>query len=137
MSKLMISISGIRGIYGESLTPDLAVKFAAKFGIACNRGKIVLGRDSRTTGEAMFHAIVSGLLSVGCDVVNLGIVSTPTILLAVEESDASGGLSITASHNPQNWNALKLVDGNGMFFFPEKALKYKESLDTPIEYTAW
>jgi phosphomannomutase len=137
MSKLMISVSGIRGIYGESLTPDLAVKFAAKFGIACGRGKIIIGRDSRTTGEAMFHAIVSGLLSVGCDVVNLGIVATPTTLLAVEESDAAGGLSITASHNPQDWNALKLVDSNGMFFFPERAIAYKESLETPIEYTSW
>ncbi len=137
MSKLMISVSGIRGIYGESLTPDQAVKFAAKFGIACNRGKIIVGRDSRTTGEAMFHAIVAGLLSVGCDVVNLGIVATPTTLLAVEESNASGGLSITASHNPQNWNAMKLVDANGMFFFPEKALAYKESLNSPVEYAAW
>ncbi len=137
MSKLMISVSGIRGIYGESLTPDLAVKFAAKFGTICGRGKIIIGRDSRTTGEALMHAIVSGLLSVGCDVVNLGIVSTPTVLLAVEESNAMGGLAITASHNPQNWNAFKLVDHNGMFFFPERAEAYKQSLDTAVEYASW
>lgn len=137
MSKLMISVSGIRGIYGESLTPDLAVRFAAKFGIICGRGKIVIGRDSRTTGEALMHAVVSGLLSVGCDVVNLGIVATPTVLLAVEESDAMGGLAITASHNPQHWNAFKLVDKNGMFFFPERAEAYKKSLETPVEYTDW
>jgi len=137
MSKLMISVSGIRGIYGESLTPDLAVKFAAKFGLICGGGKIVIGRDSRTTGEALMHAIVSGLLSVGCDVVNLGIVATPTVLLAVEESNASGGLAITASHNPQNWNAFKLVDQNGMFFFPERSEAYKASLETPITYANW
>ena len=137
MSKLMISVSGIRGIYGESLTPDLAVKFAAKFGTICGKGKIIIGRDSRTTGEALMHAIVSGLLSVGCDVVNLGVVSTPTVLLAVEESDAMGGLAITASHNPQNWNAFKLVDHNGMFFFPERAEAYKQSLETPVEYADW
>ncbi len=137
MSKLMISVSGIRGIYGESLTPDLAVKFAAHFGIICGRGKIIIGRDSRTTGPALMHAIVSGLLSVGCDVVNLGIVATPTVLLAVEESDAAGGLAITASHNPQNWNAFKLVDKNGMFFFPERAESYKAALNNPVEYASW
>lgn len=137
MSKLMISVSGIRGIYGESFTPDMAVRFAAHFGIICGRGTIVIGRDSRTTGEALTHAVVSGLLSVGCNVVNLGVVSTPTVLLAVEDSDASGGLSITASHNPQNWNAFKLVDKNGMFFFPERAEAYKASLDTPVKYAAW
>lgn len=137
MSKLMISVSGIRGVYGETFTPDLAVQFAAHFGIACGRGKIIIGRDSRTTGEAMMHAIVSGLLSVGCDVVNLGIVATPTTLLAVEESDASGGLSITASHNPQQWNAIKLVDKNGLFFYPERAEAYKKSLNKPIDYISW
>ncbi|MBI9031474.1 phosphoglucosamine mutase [bacterium] len=137
MSKLMISVSGIRGIYGESLTPDLAVKFAAQFGIICGRGKIIIGRDSRTTGEALMHAVVSGLLSVGCDVVNLGIVATPTVLLAVEESNAMGGLAITASHNPQHWNAFKLVDQNGMFFFPERAQAYQEQLKKEIEYASW
>jgi phosphomannomutase len=137
MSKLMISVSGIRGIYGESLTPDLAVKFAAHFGIICGRGKIIIGRDSRTTGQALMHAIVSGLLSVGCDVVNLGIVATPTVLLAVEESDAMGGLAITASHNPQNWNAFKLVDKNGMFFFPERAEAYKACLGKKVKYASW
>lgn len=137
MSKLMISVSGIRGIYGESFTPDMAVRFAAHFGIICGRGTIVIGRDSRTTGEALTHAVVSGLLSVGCNVVNLGVVSTPTVLLAVEDSTASGGLSITASHNPQNWNAFKLVDKNGMFFFPERAEAYRASLETPVKYAAW
>ncbi|MFA7056432.1 MAG: phosphoglucosamine mutase [Candidatus Cloacimonadales bacterium] len=137
MSKLMISVSGIRGIYGESLTPDMAVKFAAHFGIICGRGTIVIGRDSRTTGEALMHAVVSGLLSVGCNVVNLGVVSTPTVLLAVEDSGASGGLAITASHNPQNWNAFKLVDKNGMFFYPERAEAYKAALETPVVYAAW
>ena len=112
MSKLMVSVSGIRGIYGESLTAEIAMKYAAHFGIFSGRGKIVVGRDSRTTGPAMFNAVTAGLMSVGCDVVDIGVVSTPTVLLAVEESDASGGISITASHNSAEWNAMKFVAEN-------------------------
>ena len=137
MSKLMVSVSGVRGVFGESITPEVALNFATHFGIFRNRGKIVVGRDSRTTGPAMFNAVVSGLLSVGCDVVDLGIVSTPTVLLAVEESDANGGISITASHNSAEWNAMKFVSGNGMFLFPEEADKFIGSLDEPIEYANW
>jgi phosphomannomutase len=137
MSKLMISVSGIRGIFGESLTPDLACRYAAHFGILCKRGKIIVGRDSRTTGPLMFHAIVSGLMSVGCDVVDLEIASTPTVLLAVEQSDATGGIAITASHNPANWNAMKLIDANGLFLFPKKAEKFINSLEEPISYVNW
>ena len=137
MSKLMVSVSGIRGIFGETLTPEMVVKFAAKFGTLCNRGKIIVGRDSRTTGPIVYHSVVAGLLSVGCEVVNLGVVSTPTVLLAVEESNADGGLSITASHNPAQWNALKLVGGNGMFLFPENAQEFIRTIDTPIEYCQW
>ena len=131
MSKLMVSVSGVRGIYGDTLTPDLALRYAAHFGIYSQRGKIIVGRDSRTTGPAMFNAIVSGLLSVGCDVVDIGIVSTPTVLLAVENDDSAyGGISITASHNPAQWNAMKFVGANGMFLFPEKADSFLNSLDT-------
>jgi phosphomannomutase len=137
MSKLMVSVSGIRGIFGESLTPDLALKYAAHFGIFSRRGKIIVGRDSRTTGPALFHAVVSGLLSVGCDVVDLGIVSTPTVLLAVEESDASGGISITASHNPAEWNAMKFVGENGMFLFPEEAQDFVNSLHKEMDFNTW
>ncbi len=137
MSKLMVSVSGVRGIYGESLTPDLALKYAAHFGIFSQRGKIIIGRDSRTTGPAMFHAVVSGLLSVGCDVVDLGIVSTPTVLLAVEDSDATGGISITASHNPAEWNAMKFVGENGMFLFPEAAAEFVASLKEEIKFNSW
>ncbi|MCK4311581.1 MAG: phosphoglucosamine mutase [Candidatus Cloacimonetes bacterium] len=134
MSKLMISVSGIRGIFGESLTPEIAVKFASHFGIFCNQGKIIVGRDSRISGQEMFRAVSTGLMRVGCDVVDLGIVSTPTVLLAVEESDARGGISITASHNPAEWNAMKFVGENGMFLFPEEAQRFIDSLNDPIEY---
>ena len=137
MSKLMVSVSGIRGIFGESLSPSTALDYAAHFGIFCKRGKIVVGRDSRTTGPAMFHAIVSGLLSVGCDVIDIGIVSTPTVLLYVENTNAMGGIAITASHNPAEWNAMKLVDQNGMFLFPERANEFFTTLSKDISYAIW
>ena len=137
MSKLMVSVSGVRGIYGDTLTPEIAMKYAAHFGIYCKRGKIIVGRDSRVTGQAMFNAITAGLMSVGCDVVDLGIVSTPTVLLSVEESDATGGISITASHNLAEWNAMKFVGVNGMFLFPENAASFLDSLNNPVDYVGW
>ncbi len=137
MSELMVSVSGIRGIYGESLTAEIAMRYAAHFGIFSGRGKIIVGRDSRTTGPAMFNAVTAGLMSVGCDVVDLGVVSTPTVLLAVEESDAMGGISITASHNSAEWNAMKFVGENGMFLFPENADTFINSLDKPVDYVGW
>jgi len=85
----------------------------------------------------MLHAVISGLISVGCEVVDLGIVSTPTVLMAVEDSDADGGLSLTASHNPQQWNAMKLVGKNGMFLFPEEASKFVASLEEAPVYADW
>ena len=137
MSKLMISVSGIRGIFGETLTPDNVLRYAAHFGKFVGGGKIIVGRDSRVTGPIMYHAIVAGLTSVGCDVVNIGIASTPTVLLAVEESDANGGIAITASHNPAQWNAMKFVDKNGMFLIPEKADKFIKMLDNKPLFVDW
>lgn len=133
----MVSVSGVRGIFGDTFTPEIAFQYASHYGMFCGKGKIVIGRDSRTTGELIYHAIVSGLLSVGCSVVNLGIASTPTILLAVEESDAVGGLAITASHNPAEWNALKIIGKNGMFLFPEVAQEYLAGINTKIHYAKW
>ena len=121
MSNLMKSVSGIRGIVGETLTVKNVMDFAQKFGTYCKKGKILVGRDSRTTGQMLFNVISSGLMSVGSDVVDLGICPTPTILLAVEKSEASGGIAITASHNPKEWNALKLIGPNGTFLTPEQS----------------
>lgn len=137
MSKLMISLSGIRGVFGDSLTPGKALNYAANYGIFCERGTIIVGRDSRTSGETIRNAVVSGLLSVGCSVIDLGIVSTPTLLLAVENSEANGGICITASHNSAEWNALKLCGKNGMYLFPENAELFLSSLDMPLVYAGW
>jgi phosphomannomutase len=146
MSNLMMSVSGIRGMFGSALNPINAMNFAAQFGLfqksrylknQDEKINIIIGRDSRTTGDTIAHAVISGLLSVGVDVVYLGIVSTPTLLLAVEESDACGGMCITASHNPAEWNAIKFVDKEGMFLIPEVMNQYLAMIDNTIEYVDW
>ncbi len=137
MGKLMISVSGIRGIFKEDLTPFDVMNFAAHFGNFIGGGKVIVGRDSRVTGETLFHAIVSGLMGVGCDVIDIGIVATPTVLLAVEESDANGGIAITASHNPAQWNAMKFVDKDGMFLSPDRAKQFISLFDKKPEFSKW
>ncbi len=112
---LMISISGIRGVVGETLTPEIVVKYASAFAAYCEYGKIVVGRDGRTTGKAISNIVTSTLLAAGCDVIVLGVAPTPTIGIAVEQLHAAGGISITASHNPIEWNGLKFICPSGMF----------------------
>jgi phosphomannomutase len=113
--KLMISVAGIRGVVGTSLTTDAVLKFAAAFGTFAGGGPIVLGRDSRLSGPVMEMAVEAGLRSVGCDVIRIGIVPTPTVQLMTRLLKAKGGIAITASHNPSQWNALKFVSGQGLF----------------------
>jgi phosphomannomutase len=121
---LMISISGIRGHVGTDLTPELVSRYAAALGAWSRsaqpagpgkRPAVVLGRDARTSGPMFAHAAAAGLMSVGVDVVDLGIVPTPTVQLAVEHHHAGAGLILTASHNPIEWNALKFVGPDGIF----------------------
>jgi phosphomannomutase len=113
---LKIGVSGIRGVVGEFLTPALACQFAQAFGTYVGAGRVVVGRDTRTTGPMLEHAVVCGLLAAGCEVVKLGILPTPTIQMFVAATRASGGLAVTASHNPPEYNALKLFNGEGLFF---------------------
>ena len=120
MSDLLFSVSGLRGVVGQTLTPDLLVHFAAAFGRLVGPGPIVIGRDTRPSGD-MVQALVTGALTaVGCDVIDVGIAPTPTIQLAVETSAAAGGLCVTASHNPSPWNALKFVGGDGLFLAADR-----------------
>jgi len=115
MAKLMVSISGIRGIVGDGLSPQVIVNFAQAFGTYMGNGKVVVGRDSRVTGPMVKHAVYCGLMAAGCDVIDIGMCSTPTVQMAVEHLKARGGIAITASHNPIEWNALKLIDATGLF----------------------
>ncbi|MCP4724463.1 MAG: phosphoglucosamine mutase, partial [bacterium] len=115
MTPLMVSVSGIRGIVGESLTPAVVTRYAAAFGSFCGGGKIVIGRDTRKSGPMMEHAVFAGLMAAGCSICNIGINPTPTVQLAVEKLGAAGGIAITASHNPEEWNALKFINNKGRF----------------------
>ena len=112
---LKISISGVRGVVGESLTPTLLTRFAQAFGTYVSGRTIVIGRDPRTSGEMVKQAVVAGLLSSGCRIIDIGMCPVPTIQLLVRHHRAHGGIAITASHNPAEWNALKFI-GQGGFF---------------------
>jgi len=116
---LMVSISGFRGRVGDPLTPELVCQLAGVFTSFIkqdkSRGTVVVARDSRTSGEMFAKAVCAGIISRGCDVADLGVVATPTAMLAVEKMQALGGIVISASHNPSEWNALKLVSHEGSF----------------------
>ncbi len=123
---LKISISGVRGVIGESLTPILLTRFAQAFGTYVGSGTIVIGRDPRTSGEMVKQAVIAGLLSSGCRVIDIGMCPVPSIQLLVRQRQAHGGIAITASHNPAQWNALKFIGGDGLFLNSGQA---REMLD--------
>jgi phosphomannomutase len=113
---LKIGVSGIRGVVGEFLTPALACSFAQAFGTYVGGGRVVVGRDTRLSGPMLQHAVHCGLLAAGCEVVDVGVLPTPTIQIYVGHTRARGGIALTASHNPPEYNALKLFNGEGLFF---------------------
>jgi phosphomannomutase len=112
---LMVGVAGVRGLVGTDLTPEVVARWAAAFGTWAKSGKVVLGRDARTSGPMFARAATAGLMSVGCDVIDVGLVTTPTVQLAVEHHRAAGGIILTASHNPIEWNALKFVGPDGIY----------------------
>ena len=118
---LKVGVSGVRGVVGDSFTPQVATSFAQAFGTFVGRGAVVVGRDTRPSGVMIERAVVSGLLSVGCKPVLAGIVPTPTLLMLTKDLGARGGIAITASHNPSPWNALKFVDRTGLFLSETRA----------------
>lgn len=129
MDTPIISVSGVRGIVGKSLNAAMLTQFATAFGIMVNKAKcqyqlgerhnpnpsktVVVGRDSRVTGEMVRHSILAGLISTGCRVIDVGLCPTPTILLMAKELNASGSIAITASHNPVEWNGLEFAFESG------------------------
>src|SRR5262245_46081504 len=110
---LIVSVSGIRGIVGKSLTPQAAASFAAALGTFLGGGRVVVSRDSRPSGNMLRHAVIAGLLSSGCSVQDIGIAPTPTCGIAVRHLNASGCIQISASHNPSPWNGLKMFGNDG------------------------
>ena len=115
MKPLKIGITGVRGIVGETFTPELAVDFAEAFGTYLDRGRILVCRDTRPSGPMIRSAVLSGLLAAGCEVIDLGVCPTPSMQLAVKWLKADGGIAITAGHNPWQWNALKFVRADGLY----------------------
>jgi len=131
--ELIISISGMRGVVGESLTPGIATDYGCAFGIflkskgeAKKKSSVCIGRDSRPSGSSLRTAVTAGLNSVGIDVVDLGIVTTPGVGIMVRYLQLDGGVVITASHNPVQYNGIKLLLDNGMAPPAEKTEKIKD-----------
>ena len=138
----MISVSGIRGHVGTDLTPELVARYAAALGAWSRsaqsvRPSVVLGRDARTSGPMFTRAAAAGLMSVGVDVIDLGMVPTPTVQLAVEHHHAGAGLILTASHNPIEWNALKFVGPDGIFLDAEAGHVVRELADRGPARSGW
>lgn len=138
---LMVSVSGIRGRVGEALTPEVVARYAAGFGAwAKNRGssqRIVVGRDSRVSGPMFHRVVLSALQSVGCDVIDIGLTTTPTCQLAVEHHHAAGGLMISASHNPIEWNALKFIGPTGLFLENSEGVEMRALVEKGIPRARW
>ncbi len=138
---LMVSVSGVRGRVGDGLTPEIVARFAAGFGGWASRQgasrSVVVGRDSRVSGPLFHRVVLSALESAGCDVIDLGMVPTPTVQLAVEHHHAAGGLAITASHNPIEWNALKFIGPSGLFLSAEEGEAMRALVDGDIPYVPY
>ncbi|MFN3596694.1 MAG: phosphoglucosamine mutase [Rubricoccaceae bacterium] len=135
---LIASVSGIRGVFGDGLDPAVIVRYAAAYGawVRARYGgerdgghdgeraaapRVVVGRDGRVTGELCLRLVTATLQAAGCDVIDGDLASTPTVAMGVLEHAAQGGVILSASHNPAQWNALKLLDARGEFLGPEEA----------------
>ncbi|MDE0504689.1 MAG: phosphoglucosamine mutase, partial [Candidatus Poribacteria bacterium] len=148
MDTPIASVSGIRGIVGESLSAAMLTRFATAFGTMVNTAKcrhredtrnnserpntVVVGRDSRASGEMVRLAVVAGLISTGCRVIDVGLCPTPTILFMAKELNASGSIVITASHNPVEWNGLEFALESGRLLNQaerEQFMQIYESMD--------
>jgi len=127
---LIVSVSGIRGVVGQELTPQVAVEVGCAFGRFLGGGKIVLAGDTRPSGAMVRAAVASGLMATGCSVVDLGVVTTPGTALMVRSLGADGGVVVTASHNPPEYNGIKLLCRQGWALPPEQMAKVRQILDT-------
>ncbi|OGC13400.1 phosphoglucosamine mutase [candidate division WOR-1 bacterium RIFOXYA2_FULL_37_7] len=123
---LKISISGIRGMVPDSLTPEVCLNFAKAFGTYMQGETIVVGTDTRSSSEFIKGIVLQGLLSSGCKVIDLGVATTPTVGIVVRELQAQGGLVVTASHNPEPWNGLKFIRKDGIFLNSQQTKKLLE-----------
>lgn len=118
---LKITIAGVRGVVGETLTPELLVNFSGAFGTNVGPGTVLVSRDTRASGRMVAPCVFSGLLATGCEVVDLGVCPTAALQLTLSRSEAVGGVAITAGHNDASWNALKFFRDDGIYLNPKQA----------------
>jgi phosphomannomutase len=138
LSNLMRSASGIRGIVGETLTPENITKHVYAFATLLSGKDVVLGGDPRTSNSFIRPLVKSTLMSCGINVIDIGITPTPTVQIAVEKLKATGGIAITASHNPIEWNGVKFIGPYGLFLPQDVINKLFEVADSPErEYVGW
>jgi phosphomannomutase len=128
MSSPLFTISGLRGVVGADLTPETVAHYAAAFGNLVGPGAVALGRDSRLSGKMLLAAAASGLAAAGCEVIDLGICPTPTVLHYTRTNGLCGGIVVTASHNPDRWNGLKFCSAEGRFLSPGAVADFRQRL---------
>jgi len=134
----MVSVSGIRGIVGDGLDPNVIVRYISAFADFVKKGTVVVGRDARISGEMVKSIIAGTLMAKGINVIDIGITPTPTVQYTVKTLKASGGIAISASHNPNEWNALKLLNKTGQFMTPEENVMLKRFVDkSDIKFNRW
>ena len=126
LEKKLFGTNGVRGVVGKDLTPDLVLSIAETFG-TMRKGRIGIGRDTRTSGETLVHAAKAGLLATGCDVVDCGILPTPALQYLVREQ-FDGGVMITASHNPPEYNGVKIIEPDGTEMGDAETIKLEQVL---------
>lgn len=135
---LMVSVSGVRGIIGEGLHPEIISRFASAFGTYIGSGPVIIGKDTRPSGLILENSVIAGLVAVGTDICNIGIATTPTIQFAVKHHGMAGGVIISASHNPENWNAIKFLGKDGILLNQQQGLDVLEIAESQnIRYSDW
>ena len=123
--KRMFGTNGVRGVIGEEMTPALVPKIGAALG-SMRKGTIAVGRDTRTSGEALAHALKAGLLMTGCDVVDMGILPTPALQYIIKTNQFDGGAMITASHNPPEYNGVKIIEADGTEMSDDEIIRLED-----------
>ena len=135
---LIISVSGVRGTVGSALEPSQLTRFAAAFGTLIRGQPVVVGRDTRTSGPMVHHAVCAGLIATGCKVIDVGVCPTPTVLLMSKALNAGGSLVITASHNPIDWNGIEFASESGRLLSEAERMHLMEIYESgDFELATW
>ncbi len=137
MEDLLFSVSGLRGVVGSGLNPKTSLLYTVAFARWNGRGVYVVGRDTRPHGIIFVKLVISTLRMMGNDVVDVGIVPTPTLLFLVRKWNAQGGIIVTASHNPIEWNALKFVKKGGVFPTESEKCEIEKFVGDEVEWVSW